>query len=287
MSNRSLKNYIASDEYLREKANAVSDSYKKSTDELERQRQTATQEAKITRAKLEKYTPMVLKGQGLSGNVGLTESAYTDIGNNYLNTKNKIEQNYADQKNAARSEYNSRMLEIYSEAGQKRKTEQDESYNVMFNTMENWNGSSDGLKNYIESNKDKISAEQYDNIYRQYESNISEIDDSYKASQKMYIGESRKVDELSDYKEGENFIVNLEKNKYKVEVGGEYDGEDKDVICQMATNANVGDGEVFYYNNSVYLKNGNKLYNVQDRKAGSGERQRLVDYLRIDEYENQ
>ena len=285
MSNNSLHNYIEQDEELKHKSNQLREEYDRSVQALSQQRQKAMDEAKITNARLQKYIPQILKSQGVGGNVGLTEDSIIKLNHDYNSRLGEIDGNYSSAKAVYDNNYSSALSSLYSEAAAKRSGSQLENYNIMLENMANWQGTADELRNYLNENKDKVSGTQFENLSLQLNNNVDSINQAYDAKKKMYIGESRAADGLSTLNNGENFSLSLGNNKYKLEVKDEYSGSDSGEILQKAINANVNDGDVFYYNGNIYLKYGDKMYNVGDRSSSNKNKNSVIDYLRIDQYE--
>ena len=232
--------------------NQLLDSYNKKISDIDQN----TKNQKLSQAsnhwRLMKYLPEQNAVNGITG--GMTETATIRANNAYAGRLRDIESNASAQKIAAEDQYNAELKNMYSE-----------NYNQAKSTIEGWNKSSVELDDYVKNLKEQglVSDMQYQDLLNLYVTAKETVEEDEK-NQSKYIGESRTVSGLkNDHKAGENFHVNLGGETYYVESGGEYLGNDKEEILYKAKNANIGDKEVFYYNNHVYLKDGENIYIVR------------------------
>lgn len=261
------------------------DSYNNNLEEINKNAQLQRNASAVSYQKLLKYLPEYNSAMGITG--GASESALLQANSDHSARLATIESNTASQKNAAKSQYNQDLLDLYDQEQAEIKTEQTENYNLALDTINNWNGSSADLDAYINGLKGKVSDEQYNSLRNAY-INANEVVVEDEKAEATYVGESRAVSGLKDdHEEGENFDVYLDGKIYKVESGGEYKGSDSATILRAAVDAGVGDKEVFYYGGKVYLKVGDSLYNVRDRifKGSENGLVGLTDYLKIDSKE--
>lgn len=271
-----LNNYIDNNETLKSKQKLINSQYDSSKTALDDSKRQQEIKADLTRRRLMKYMPQLLKYQGLSGNVGASESAMIDVNNKYTTSLGRIEADYRDDLSALNIEKNKNMLNLYNDAqNQMEKEESDkkqaqiDNYNMLLSDMENWGGDSISLEKHIDKNKPNLSEDQYNNLVMQYKANATDIDYAYNEKEKNdeivsnFVDNSRKVDGLNGTDKGQNFHVKIGTKTYDVQVGYEYTGSDSAALYKAASDKGISDGEVFYHNGKVYLKAGEKLYNVE------------------------
>ena len=267
--------------------NVMLDAYKSNVSEIDKNAETQKRSANVELQKLLKYLPEYNAARGITG--GLAESTVMEAYSKHANRVAGIEADASAQRNTALQNYN-KDLQAYKK---EQKNEQLENYSLAANTISNWNGSSVGFDDYVKGLEGKVSDEQYNSLLNAYKDRAEVVaeDERNKEVQKkmektLYIGESRKVDKLSNVYENQNIKVNLNGDAYNVSVGAEYEGADAGTILQNANAADIGNGEVFYWGGKVYLKYNDKLYTVKDRASDQDfGYQELVDYLRIDQFE--
>ena len=228
METNKLQNYINNDDVLSRKKQLINANYKNSVKSLDDTKRQARIDAKVSNARLMKYIPQVLKNQGLSGNVGVSESALIDANNRHTTALGQIDANYNQGKAALDSEKQNNLLNLYTEAQTKIDNRQLERYNMMLSEMENWSGTSDELLSYLEENENALSEDQYANLKRQYESNRESIDKAYNNAQlkENFEANSGRAEGLANTDKGQNFHVKMDNKIYDLQVGTEYTASD-------------------------------------------------------------
>ena len=258
-----LKNYIETDEMLKAKNALIDSQYNATKTALDDSARQQRIKADISNRRLMKYLPQVLKSQGLSGNLGASESAMIDANNKYTTALGQIDTNYNQGIAALNNQRQESMLGLYGEA----KAGMESKYTDLAGNISSWDGDYASLIGHLEEYKDILTDDQYNNLLNEAKANKESITNNYELKEK-YIGESRKVSGLKEEtKAGDNINVNLDGTTYKVEIGNEYDATDKETIMQRAKDKGINSGEVFYFGGKVYLMQGEKLYVVQDRKS--------------------
>ena len=259
------------------KNNVLLDSYKTTVDEIDKNAQRQRSSASASYQRLLKYLPDYNAAMGITG--GAAESTLLQANSDHASRVAAIEADAASQRNAAKLDYNNKVLDSYTE-----------NYNLAKDTISNWNGSSAELDEYIKGLDGQMSGEQYNNLLNLYKNQkevVVEDEENQAKAEATYVGESRTVNGLKDeFEAGENFHVNLGTTTYNVEVAGENTTSESATILQAAIDAGIGDKEVFYYGGKVYLKAEGKIYDVRDRvhKSKNG-LAGLTDYLKINSKE--
>lgn len=247
--------------------------YKTDAEKQLKQKQTnARQAAQISYEKLKKYLPQQTAGQSL----GMTETAQISASNAYLKALAEADADYA-----------AGMADLMNNYRVEKKAEQDDIYNEImttidsgsFNTtaeLENYlygavgedgkrsGGVIDGLNgmkraqveqrfNYYKANPDQVETDaEYNDAYNE--------DGSLKKTIVIKDGYSD-ISGVANTFEGNNFKI----NDYKVELGDPV-GEGDLPSGQISS---IRDGQIFGYNNNIYIKKSGTIYRVQGRKMNA------------------
>ena len=267
-----LTNYIQNNGTYKAKNELLLNNYKSQVAGIERNKRAQQDAAAISYQKLMKYLPEYNASMGLRGS-GAASGAALEANARYRSQQGQIAADYDAQKASAEQAHNQNMLNLYTEAQAAQKAEQADAYTLAKDTINNWSGSSDKLKEYYEGLKGTFTDDQEQSLTQAYNSMYEgvleqEKNEAFKPDKGW---EKLTVDSApSKYKKGHNFEVSVGDRSYKVQVGEEV--TNKDAIT-AAMNAGYGEGDIIKYGGKLYLVSGSitdsgdglKLFEIEKR----------------------
>lgn len=255
------------------KSNMLLSSYKKNVDEIDKNAQTQKNEASASYQRLLKYLPEYNASMGITG--GVAESAMLRAGSDHASRVAQIESDAATQKNAARRDYEQNVLNSYSE-----------NYALASDMINNWNGSSVELDDYVKGLQGNVSDEQYNSLLNMYKNSretvvTDETETAKKDTLKNISADYGVVIKgLTVLNDGNNFKMKLGDDTYKVQLGALQPSDSKSELYDMS--AKYEDGTAFVYDGQVYFKGEEGIYKVEKRtgkQTGNNDYTRLLDKL--------
>lgn len=254
------------------KNNVLLDSYKTTVDEIDKNAQRQRSSASASYQRLLKYLPDYNAAMGITG--GAAESTLLQANSDHASRVAAIEADAASQRNAAKLDYNNKVLDSYTE-----------NYNLAKDTISNWNGSSAELDEYIKGLDGQMSGEQYNNLLNAYKNQREVVVEDEKEQ-----AEAEKLTPISDknytisgvnknISKGDNFTVKIGTNKYTVQWGGTL-GK---ATAAYDAGTNVADGDIYLYDGKLYYKESDgTIYEVErkwlqrENKSGVNDYDKLV-----------
>lgn len=271
---------------------------------LASERSAAEQSASITYDKLQKYLPQQLRAQGL-GNLGVSDSAMLEAGNQYLATMAKLSGDYNAQERTLEEAYGAGALErelakadevkgVLDAYKVKEETEKKEAQDNAFTNLETiisggyYNHPSE-LRVYLDEHKGELSDTQY-NLLNQmvgYLENSPEekVKTNYEvvtvpdriipADGRLTVRNNENVDgETIVFGKNEGFLHKTDFSKgdnFTVQGGGltyaiQSGGEETDANVLSAA-LDVPNDTVFACNQKIYLKRQGKVYIIEARDS--------------------
>ena len=292
-----------------DKINDLSTYYSNEKKALIENQNKSKQEADITYQKLKKYLPLEARANG-SNAIGLSEQMQLNAGNAYaqriasidseVNEQNRlVGQAETEAKSQAKTSYENDLQRAYETKIQREDIEEQnikESQNAYYDNAldtasliaeqymdENGKITEEGifaLEKYVSKIQDKVgdnSLEPLLDLYRQeYEKNKNDSEKIQDNVLKPSVALNIKNTFRTSYEPGDDFEVWNGQEGYRVESRGET--SDTNVI---AAAKDFSDGQIFGYNNEVYLKINGKVYNVNmrgssDVKGGYAKLRKLI-----------
>lgn len=183
--------------------------YQAQQERLNREKYQQEANANYQKWLMEKYLPDVLNKNGYSGNLGLVRDANLGIDNDYLKSVSNINENYNDTMQNLTSDYNSNVRAInesvsnkndvlYDKQQTKNEQSQDEWYtnlqDTISTTMAQENPNYDEIYKYLETNKNRISQDRYEQLLDSIERSEKETTDPFSGNNlEKVLGGSVKI----------------------------------------------------------------------------------------------
>lgn len=285
-----MEQYLKNSPIYGKKSKLLEENYNTQKNSINQNKQAALSSASAAHQKMLKYLPEYNAAMGLYGN-GASETAYLEADARYRNQQAEIGRNYDSQLAQAESAYNQNQMDLYTEAQaawekeqEKKKLEEKEaqqnSFDLAKNTIENWTGDADGLNQYLEGLKGKVSDEMYTVLTNSVTGMTSAIEEEKKLKdeEEKYalddVGSITTTKKPKSYKDGKNFTIELGDDTYDLQVGESITNSD---VSQAAEKAKVVEGQVFRYKGKWYIKGDSGIHKVSGRTLDATDYGKLAD----------
>ncbi len=180
--------------------------YQTQQERLNREKYQQEANANYQKWLMQKYLPDMMNKNGYSGNLGLVRDANLGIDNDYSKSLSNINTSYNDTMNDLTSDYNSNLRTIngnvsnkndvlYDKQDEKKEQSQNEWYenlaDTISTTMAQENPNYDEIYEYLESNKNRISQDRYEQLLEAVKRGEKESKDPFSGNnlQKATSGE--------------------------------------------------------------------------------------------------
>ena len=240
------------------------ENYLSDTKALDEQKSLAEQEARINHELLMKYLPTLNKQNGLYG-LGVAQSANVEALANYQNNLNAIDRNYRASKSELDRSWNNSQLSLYDQQATEDREDSLAAYNEAYDLIVAGaeTKTKDEIDNYIAAlDVDEATKERLGSLANYLYGDVEE-------TAKNTFTTDAKVD-------NEGVVtVGVGSRSIPLYLGG---------MVSIPTNeANkYGEGEVFLYDNAIFVKKNGNVYQVVDenREATSQKYSKVYDYLK-------
>ena len=227
-------------------ANYVAD-----TSALDEQKNLAQQEARINHELLMKYLPTLNKQNGLYG-LGVAQSANVEALANYQNNLNAIDRNYRTSKSELDRSWNNSQLSLYDQQATEDREDSLAAYNEAYDLIVAGaeTKTKDEIYNYINSlGVDEATKERLGSLANYLYGDAAEEQKGERYTAKGAFGTDG--------------VVNVNLNGANVSL---MQGEPVSLPAK-ATNG-INEGEVFTYNNGIYIKKNGVVTQLLDENGG-------------------
>lgn len=273
------------DPYYDNKRTALGEQKASDLKDLDAYRVHQRQEAAINNELLMKYLPQLNKASGLTG-LGVAQSANVDALSRYQTNLGNIEKNYRRGVSDIESAYRTDLAKIDDAERAEIKGDQDSAYGLAWEYIASGGiTDKDSLDRYLDGIDDTVSEKQLAQLKALGDSMVSESEKTTEGKYGTNVGKYI-APETNGNAELEA-ATNLETVGSVVKVNGngttfvlESNGIADDAAQEAASGNDIKNGDVFYFNKGIYLKQNGRVYAL----SGTGGNYNTSDYSAMYKY---
>ena len=273
------------DPYYENKRTALADQKASDLKDLDAYRVQQRQEAAINNELLMKYLPQLNKASGLTG-LGVAQSANVDALSRYQTNLGNIEKNYRQGVSDIESAYRTDIAKIDDAERAEIKGDQDSAYGLAWEHIASGGiTDKDSLDRYLDGIDDTVTEKQLAQLKALGDSMVSESEKTTEGKYGTNVG--RYIAPETNGNAELEAATNLETVGSVVKVNGngttfvlESNGIADDAAQEAASKDGIKNGDVFYFNNGIYLKQNGRVYAL----SGTGGNYNTSDYSAMYKY---